>query len=254
MIIGLRQFSADTVEWFRSACKQGTHARAELTRNLCRREAWLDYRGQPNAAMVRKVMPRLAAELDVALPARRSSPPTSCRRPAAAYPDQTLSCSLAELGEVQLVPVETADRHRFALMIESHHPERWSRAPGVLLRYWIMSSCRGVLGGLSFGSAGWQLQPRNAAIGWRGDARRAHIDKVVINRRFLILPSVRVDKLASQVLRLALRYGDRPLLVYSFTGPGQSGLSYRAAGCRAAERSGTSCPGQPLGAAARIAA
>ncbi len=247
MQIGLRQFSADTVQWFKSACKQGTHARAELTRNLCRREAWLDYRGQPSLAAARKVLPRLAAELDVALPPPRAYTRTVRRRPAADYPDKTLSCTLAELGEVQLVAVETADRHCFAAMIESHHPAGWRPAPGGLLRYWIVSSRHGRLGGLSFGAGGWQLRPRDAAIGWRCDARRAHIDKVLINRRFLILPSVRVGKLASQVLRLAcervagdwaLRYGVRPLLVYSFTGPGYTGLSYRAAGWRCcAERS-----------------
>ncbi len=68
MIIGLRQFSADTVEWFKWACEEGTASRSALALNLARREKWHDYRGQPSAAMARKVMPRLAAGLDVALP------------------------------------------------------------------------------------------------------------------------------------------------------------------------------------------
>ncbi len=122
MQIGLRQFSADTVQWFKSACKQGTHARAELTRNLCRREAWLDYRGQPSLAAARKVLPRLAAELDVALPPPRAYTRTVRRRPAADYPDKTLSCTLAVSGQTGTSRLAVDDQHLFSDHLNSVNP------------------------------------------------------------------------------------------------------------------------------------
>ncbi len=76
-------------------------------------------------------------------------------------------------------------------------------------------------------------------IGWSADARMNDIGQVVCNNRFLLLPSVRVHGLASRVLRPACARiaddwsaacGVRPVLVQSFTGPQQSGPSWRAAG------------------------
>ena len=96
-----------------------------------------------------------------------------------------------------------------------------------------------MLGGIGFTAAGIQLGPRDDVVGWSADARVANIGRVVCNHRFLLLPGVRGKGLASRVLRLATgriaddwaeAYGERPVLVQSFTGPGQSGLSYRAAG------------------------
>ena len=123
--------------------------------------------------------------------------------------------------------------------MESHHPKGWRRAPGGRMLYWIRSSRRGILGGAAFASAGCQLARRDRFVGWSADARLANIGLAVCNSRLLILPSVRVRGLASRALRLAAariagdwerKYGSRPALAYSFTGPGHSGPGYRAAG------------------------
>ena len=126
-------------------------------------------------------------------------------------------------------------------MIETHHPEGWRRPPGGQVRsagYWVRSELCEVLDGIGFTAAGVQLGPQDAAIGWSADARVANIGKVVRDR-FLLLPGVRVKGLASRLLHLstdrigadgAAAYGERPVLAQSFTGPGQSGLSYRTAG------------------------
>ena len=161
-------------------------------------------------------------------------------RPSPDFADSSVSCSLRELGPLSLEPVASPEeRRRWEAMIETHHPEGWRRPPGGQVRYRVRSERYGVLGGLGFTAAGIQLGPRDDVVGWSGDARVANIGKVVCNHRFLLLPGVRVKGLASRVLRLATgriaddwaaAYGERPVLVQSFTGPGQSGLSYRAAG------------------------
>ena len=161
-------------------------------------------------------------------------------RPRPDFPDVSVTCTPVELGTLSLDLVTDAeDRRRWEAMIEIHHPEGWRRPPGGQVRYWIRSQHHGVLGGIGFSAAGIQLGPRDGFIGWSADARVANIGKVVCNNRFLLLTGVRVKGLASRALRLATArvaddwaatYGERPVLAQTFTGPGMSGLSYRAAG------------------------
>ena len=61
----------------------------------------------------------------------------------------------------------------------------------------------GVLGGIGFGSATWQLRARDDWIGWSVDAGAANIGRVLCNHRFLLLPGVRAYALASRVLGMA---------------------------------------------------
>ena len=96
---------------------------------------------------------------------------------------------------------------------------------GAQLRYLIRRGTGEWLGGLAFSAAAWQVKARDQWIGWSAAARRQHLQRVIANSRFLILPHWRVRNLASQVLSLALRqvardwperYGYEPLLVETF--------------------------------------
>ena len=112
--------------------------------------------------------------------------------PAGDVPDTRLTCSLEEPGPVWLAPVGDADDRRlWEAVMERHHPLGWARPPGGQMRYWIRSERHGVLGGIGFGSATWQLQARDEWIGWSADARAANFGRVLCNHRFLLLPGVR---------------------------------------------------------------
>lgn len=149
-------------------------------------------------------------------------------------------CSLEELGEVSVSPVRSRyskeSRVWFALLDQYHY---LGSGPicGAQIRYLIRSS-HGYLGALAFSSASWAVKCRDQYIGWTEGARRAHLDRVVNNSRFLVLPTVRVPNLASHVLSLAvshlpddweLRYGVRPALVETFVDPSFPGTCYKAA-------------------------
>jgi hypothetical protein len=83
------------------------------------------------------------------------------------------------------------------------------------------------------------LKSREEWIGWSEGARRANLEKVVCNSRFLILPTVEVRNLASRVLSLSLarlgedwqaRYGYEPVLCETFVdGQRFAGTCYQAA-------------------------
>jgi hypothetical protein len=95
------------------------------------------------------------------------------------------------------------------------------------------------LGALAFSAAAWRVAARDHWIGWSEAGRREHLEQVISNSRFLILPWVRVPHLASHVLALSLRrlrkdwqerYGVAPALIETFVDRERfSGTCYRAA-------------------------
>ncbi len=65
------------------------------------------------------------------------------------------------------------------------------------------------------------MRARDGWIGWNDTTRAKHLQRIINNSRFLILPQVQVKNLASHVLALGLRtvstdweaaYGMRPYL------------------------------------------
>jgi hypothetical protein len=153
-----------------------------------------------------------------------------------------LCCPLRDLGEVTVTPVSSryakASKVWFALLDRYHYLGSGPLC-GAQLRYVVRSATHGYLGALALSSAAWALKARDAYIGWTEGARRANLDRVVANDRFLLLPTVQVKHLASKVLALALarlpedwaeRYGVRPVLVETFVDPSRfAGTCYQAA-------------------------
>ena len=189
MQIGLRQFSADTLEWLGQAVSAEGASRSGLAAELCEREGWRNAGGDPCVSSARKVLPRLAAKLGLSLPARQRQAPA--RGPLPAFPDVSLEAELKDLGEVSLEPVsDRVSARRFRAMMASHHPEGVPHHPGKRLSYFVVSQRFGCLGGIGFCAASWHQAARDAFIGWSGRARVAHLDLVLNNSRFLLLPKV----------------------------------------------------------------
>ena len=238
MQIGLRQFCAETLSWFECAVLEGGASRSALASELCARANWRNARGEPCVSSARKILPRLASQLGLKLPAAAAPPPAGDALPS--HPDLHVETTLAALGTVSLEPAEGREgSRRFRSMMASHHPEGVPRHPGKTLNYLVISSRFGCLGGIGFCAASWHQKARDRYIGWSARARCAGLGRMVNNHRFLLLPSVRVPDLASHVLAQATarvaddweaRHGDRPVLAYSYVGPEHAGTSYRAAG------------------------
>ena len=153
-----------------------------------------------------------------------------------------LCCTLRELGEVTVDPVSSRyakeSKIWFALLDQYHYLGSGPLC-GAQIRYVVKSSNHGYLGALAFSSASWALKYRDDYIGWTENARRANLNRVVCNDRFLILPAVRVQSLASHVLSLVLsrlpqdweqHYGIRPVMAETFVDPNRfAGTCYKAA-------------------------
>lgn len=161
----------------------------------------------------------------------------------AAIPDiPALNCRLDDLAGVELVAVKTKDHEGSRLwnaLMNKYHYLGSGPLCGAQIRYFIISRLYGLLGGISFSAAAWRVGDRDRWIGWTDGARAANLSKVICNSRFLIVPHVKVEYLASHVLSLAAkrigedwfdRYGYKPLLLETYVERERfAGTCYRAA-------------------------
>jgi hypothetical protein len=142
-------------------------------------------------------------------------------------------------------------QHLWNIMMSRYHYLKKPRLFGPQLRYLIRGanpdSCTedsgadhdNWLGGIAFSHAAWRLASRDAFIGWDDQQREMHLNQVIGNSRFLILPWIQCPNLASMILgRIAKRisadwketYGIQPVLLETFVQQDRfSGTCYRAA-------------------------
>ena len=222
-------------------------SRAALSRRVCQWLSWRAANGRWKQMSCRLALRRLEQQGQLVLPAARSRPGQQRRRrprDRAQRPVETakVCCGLAQLGPVELVLVGSCDRQASRVwnaLMKRHHYLGAGPLCGAQMRYLVRSPQRGWLGGLAFSGAAWRLKARDQWIGWRESVRQQHLERVVGNSRFLILPQVEVPHLASKVLGMATRrlasdwqqrYGYQPLLVETFVDSARfRGTSYRAA-------------------------
>jgi hypothetical protein len=225
----------------RTVSQNPTISHRALSRQICEELDWRSANGQLKEMSCRKALGKMQASGIITLPKLQNSYNFTHQVVNSVTPIiPEFNCNLAELGEVCVYPVSS----RYALeskiwfaLIERYHYLGKGHICGAQIRY-IVRSDQGYLGALSFSSATFALACRDSYIGWTEAARRAHLDRVVCNNRFLILPGVKVPNLASHVLSLALarlpadwekRYNTQPVLVETFVDPSFSGTCYKAA-------------------------
>jgi hypothetical protein len=223
-------------------------SRLSLSHHVCR---WLDWRtsdGRLQEGGCRKALVKLNRQGLLKLPPSAEIGTYNFQRPRQASDYDKikldipqLCCSLADLGEIDIVPVLSRfskDSLDWRILLDRYHYLGSASLCGAQIRYVIKSSKYGYLGALAFNSASWALKARDEYIKWSEAARIANLRYVVCNSRFLILPMVKVKNLASHVLALALqrlpedwqsRYRIRPVLVETFVDPTRfNGSCYKA--------------------------
>jgi hypothetical protein len=218
-------------------------SRRELSRRVCDWLGWRSPKGRRRELACRKALAELERRGQVQLPAATKVRSFSQPRARAAPPAvATIRGELAELGEIDIVPVASRYSEVSRVwngLLETYHYLGRGPLCGAQIRYVVRSPRYGWVGALSFSGATFQLATRDHWIGWSEKARRANLPKVVGNSRFLIVPGIDVPNLASHVLGLSLarvapdwqaRYGYEPVLVETFVdGQRYAGTCYRAA-------------------------
>jgi Domain of unknown function (DUF4338)/Transposase DNA-binding len=234
--------SPDGLAWVQSRVNEDPRlSRQRLARDVCEHFDWRDALGRLKEMACRKHLLQLQRRGLIQLPpARWRARPQ--RRREHASPEHVPHCrgTLADLGKIELQVVNggTAASRRWNAMLEAYHPQGSGPLCGAQMRYLIISSTVGQIGGLAVSAAAWRLAARDQWLGW-SDATRAHnLSGIVCNSRFLILPTVSVKHLASHVLGLLVRriladwprrYGLSPWLMETCVAAERSGTCYRAA-------------------------
>jgi hypothetical protein len=246
-----RKISREDLEFIRKLIAENPGlSRRALSAKLC--EAW-DWR-QANGALCDMVCRGLMLHLHRAghielPPVRWVNPNPLARRgaersrPAPVLVEQTkLEANLADIRPLEFEQVRrTAEEKLFNSLLDRYHYLGYTQPVGEHLKYVVYAQNRPIAC-LAWSSAPRHLGPRDRFIGWSAEARRKNIRFLAYNTRYLILPFVHVEHLASHILGNMVRllpvdweriYGHPVYYLETFVDPGRfRGTCYRAANWR----------------------
>ena len=209
-----RNVSDEDIVYIRELIATHPHAsRRTLSTKLCEAWQWRQANGSLRDMVCRGLLLMLHRAGRVTLPPVdyvRHNPLAHRARPAPALIDETpIQSGLRHLGPLEFQPVRrTGEEPLFNSLMEQHHYLGYEQPVGEHLKYLVWGKSRPIAC-LAWSSAPRHLASRDHYIGWSAEARRRNIRFLAYNTRFLILPWVKVEHLASHILgRMAARISD----------------------------------------------
>ena len=224
-----RDFSADDIQTIRRLMQENPALqRSPLSRQLCELWNWRKPNGELKDMTCRVVLLRLQAAGLIELASSKFV--NGRKRPeflptAATDPQTEITAPVHELGGLTLRLVSAgADSRLWNEFIARYHYLGYTPMSGSQLRYWVFAGAQ-LVACISFGASAYKLKARDKFIGWSEPQRQRHLQLVVNNARFLVLPWIQSKGLASKILAKAARqlphdwlkrYGYRPVLLETF--------------------------------------
>lgn len=197
LIIQINNIIAEHPDWHRT----------KISQHLCELWDWRMPNGQVKDISCRDMLRALdkAGKIILPKPIKKGSYTPSKNKYLQAFlhdetPVETKLSSLQPL-RVELV-VEKWQVDEFKSYIEQFHYLGFDRTVGENMKYMVFSADNRLLACLLFGSAAWSCRDRDNYIGWDKQSHRQNLQEVTNNVRFLVLPWIRVNHLASHILAL----------------------------------------------------
>jgi len=243
-----RQISQEDILYIRALVERHPdQSRRTLSTQLCEAWQWRQTNGELRDMVCRGLLLMLERAGEIALPPVsyvRHNPLAKRVRPEPAQIDVTpMEDRLRHLQPPEFEQVRrTAQEPLFNSLMEEYHYLGYEQPVGEHLKYLVWAGCP--LGRRPVACVAWSSAPRHIGardryIGWGTEARRRNIRFIAYNTRFLILPWVRVEHLASHILgRMVARisedwqrmYGHPLYFLETFVDPERfRGTCYRAA-------------------------
>jgi hypothetical protein len=223
----------------------GGLSRTELANTVCELLAWARPNGKFKTVECRQFLEQLQARTALPLPAAQHKGRGKSKKialTALSAEGVSLQGTVKDFQPISLRLVSTEpERRLFREFIERHHYLGYRIPFGAHLCYLIEVArpTPTVVGAIQFSSPAWRMAPRDRWIGWTDTVRARHLQRIVNNSRFLILPAVRIKFLASHTLSLVSRrvisdwqakYHIEPVLLETLVDTQRfSGVCYRAA-------------------------
>ena len=213
--------------------------RANLAHQVCEAFDWRMPDGRLKLMSCRVAMLKMHRDNLISLPPPRcvQRRPSTNFQSQASDPKPLAEVALAALEGLKLELVaKGAPLRLWNEFISRYHYLGYKAMPGAQLRYFITAGEQ-VLGAMGFGAAAWKVAPRDSFIGWSSELRERQLHLVVNQTRFLILPWVRCQNLATKTLAMVAkrlpddweaRYGYRPALMETFVDASRPGTCYKA--------------------------
>ena len=200
-----RWIEAEDIQWLREWIQSNAAwSRKQIARELCLRWDWRDQRGRIKDFAARSFLLKLEARGEIGLPPLRDQYRRVWRKPEAPDDWQEPASWQAPLKELRPVGIEviqagTQAARRWGFYLFRYH-YLGLHVIGENLGYLATDRQGRELGCLLFGAAAWRCAARDQWIGFSGDRSSQGLQRVANNTRFLILPWVKVKRLASHIL------------------------------------------------------
>ena len=197
--------TTDEVEFIKKLISDNPNdSRRRLSKKLCEAWNWVQPNGALRDMVCRGFMLRLESAGYIKLPPRRFTPnnPLATRKsPSKVDIDQTpISTTLSKVQPFEIRQVgRTPYEKLFNGLISQYHYLGYSHPVGEHLKYIVYTEGRPIAC-FAFSSAPRHIGSRDRFIGWSPAIRKKNIHLIGYNSRFLILPWVRIQHLASHIL------------------------------------------------------
>lgn len=194
--------------------------RRTLSKKLCEAWQWKQSNGALRDMVCRGLLLMLDRAGQIELPPVKFVPhnPLVRRvRPSPVLVDTTpIEGRLHEIQPLRFAQVRhTSYEPLFNSLMEQYHYLRYEQPVGENAKYLVWANGRPIAC-LAWSSAPRHLGSRDRFIGWSAEARRRNIRFIAYNTRFLILPWVRIEHLASHILgRMAAQISDDWQRIYA---------------------------------------
>jgi len=190
--------------------EEGAQGRSHISDRLCEIWNWRQANGRFRQIACRDLLRRLDARGLIELPLKL------CEARRAGYRNRTATPDLLDCGPLtgrlrefqNQIGIQLVEGSKplalYGGLVGAYHYLGYQQATGAQLRYIVYFQDRPI-SCLGFGPAAWKVGARDQFIGWSAQARQQNLRWVVNNDRFIILPWVQIECLASYLLARAMR-------------------------------------------------
>jgi len=235
-----RVVTAADVEFIRAwILRHPQWGRVDVSRRVCRDWEWRRPDGTWNHRACRELLLRLHRQGNITLPSPHRLPGRPHAEPSSTEWRLGALDPGFRLADVRVRPIQFEERRPWQQLMAQYHYLGFQNTVGEAIRYVATVGTHWVAL-LAWAAAAFKSRHRDAWIGWDAPLKWRRLHLIANNVRFLILPGIQRQNLASKALALNLhrlsgdwqqRYGHPLLLAETFIDRARfAGTCYRAAG------------------------
>jgi hypothetical protein len=216
-------------------------SRSEMAGTVCEILNWTTPAGNAKLPQCKAFLGMLEEEGLIKLPPIDTARQSKCRVRRVKF-DFDTSEIRGELRGYEPIKVIIAkpgeELKRWRAYVNQYHMLKDKQVFGSRLQYFVKSGDK-ELGCMQFSASAWALENRDKWIGWTKEDKKVRLHLILNNSRFLILPWVHINNLASKALSIIAKqiqsdwlqeYCYAPVLLETFVDTAHfKGISYKAA-------------------------